>query len=366
VVANPFAGRLSGLQRGFDYMSEWPVVQRHRTEAEDRATDSGALNKVVIPWLEQHYDEPFFLYAHSTDPHAPYRPPEAFEQKFANPADTPQFNRDYARLRDQTQYGGGTVISRAGCVRAGVNPDRFIQRAIDRYDGEILHNDASLEKLVGKLRELGILDNTLIIVVSDHGEEFWEHGWTAHGQSLYQELTHGVFVMWNPKLIVTPKRVAEPVQLIDVLPTVLDLLGLKIPDVVQGQSLAPFAKGQPFHRKGTVMTSRYASPRAHGLVPENGTDTVALLDADWKLIYRDKAKAVGLSKVELYDRRSDRGETHNVAAQNPGEVDRMTTEIGKWIDTQKQIRRVLGQGAKAALDQQTVQQLRSLGYLGGK
>jgi hypothetical protein len=71
VVANPFAGRLTGLQRGFDYMSEWAVVQRRRTDAEDRATDSAALNKVVFPWLEQHRDEPFFLYAHATDPHAP-------------------------------------------------------------------------------------------------------------------------------------------------------------------------------------------------------------------------------------------------------------------------------------------------------
>ena len=88
-----------------------------------------------------------------------------------------------------------------------------------------------LEQLAGKLKQLGILDNTLIVVVSDHGEEFWEHGWTAHGQSLYQELTHGVFTMWNPKLIPTPRRVIEPAQLIDVMPTVLDLLGLKIPDL---------------------------------------------------------------------------------------------------------------------------------------
>ena len=367
-VANPFAGRLSGLQRGFDYMSEWPAVQRYRTDAEDRATDSAALNKLVFPWLGQHRDEPFFLYAHATDPHAPYRPPAGFEEKFANPTDTPEFNRDYARLRDKAQYGGGTVISRAGCRKSGVNPDRFIQRAIDRYDGEILHNDWSLEQLVDKLKQLGVLDNTLIVVVSDHGEEFWEHGYTAHGHSLYQELTHGVFVMWNPRLIPLPRRVAEPVQLIDVMPTVLDLLGLKTPDAVQGQSLAPFAKGQPFQRRGPVMTSRYAHPaaRPNGFVPENRTDTVALLDRNWKLIYRDRAKEAGLRKVELYDRRTDRAETTNVAAEHPQEVDRMVTEIGKWLDAQKQIKGFLGRGAKAAMDQQTLDQLRSLGYLGGK
>ena len=296
IVANPFAGRISGLQRGFDYLSEWAVIQRNRNDKEDRGTDSAAINKIAFPWLEQHRDEPFFLYAHTTDPHAPYRPPAGFEEKFANPADTPEFDRDYKKLRAQGQYGGGTVISPAGCKRSGVNPDRFIHRAIDRYDGEILHNDWSLEQLIGKLKQLGILDNTLIVVVSDHGEEFWEHGWTAHGQSLYQELTHGVFVMWNPKLIPTPRRITDPVQLIDVMPTILDLVGIKIPDLVEGQSLAAFAKGQPFQRRGPVMTSRYASPHAHGFVPENGTNTVALLDGNWKLLYRDKAKEVGTEK----------------------------------------------------------------------
>ena len=366
IVANPFAGRVSGLQRGFDYLDEWAVIQRYRKDAEDRGTDSAAVNKIVFPWLDEHREEPFFLYVHTTDPHAPYRPPAGFEEKFANPAETADFNRTYKRLVDKREYGGGAVVNRAGCLRNGVNPDRFLHQAIDRYDGEILHNDWSLEQLVAKLKQLGVLDNTLIVVVSDHGEEFWEHGWTAHGQSLYQELAHGVLVMWNPKLIPSARRVTEPVQLIDVMPTVLDLLSVKIPDVVQGQSLAVFAKGQPFHRRGPVMTSRYASPHAKGFVPENGTDTVALLDSNWKLIYRDKAKEVGMNKLELYDRQSDPGDSNNVAAQHPAEAGRMMTEIAKWLDAEKQIKSFLGRGAKATMDAKTLEQLRSLGYIGGK
>lgn len=368
VLANPLAGRISGLQRGFDYVSEWQAVARHLSEKEDRATDSAAVNKVAFRWLEQHRDEPFFLYAHATDPHAPYRPPAGFEEKFANPAESPDFNRDFKRLKEMALSHGGFGISRALCAQGGVNPDRFLQRAIDRYDGKILHNDWSLEQLLRKLKELGILENTLIIVVSDHGEEFWEHGWTGHGQSLYQELAHGVLLMWNPKLISTPGRVGEPVQLIDVMPTVLDLLGVKIPDVVEGQSLAPFAKGQPFQRIGPVMTSRFAHPygQHNELDPENHIDSVALLDASWKLVYREKGKLAGLNKVELYDRRSDRRDTKNVSAQNPPDVDRMMTEIGKWMTAQQRIRSILGHGAKATMDQQTLDQLRSLGYLGGR
>jgi arylsulfatase A-like enzyme len=365
IIANPFAGRLSGLQRGFDYLDEWPVIQRYRKDAEDRGTDSAAVNKIVLPWLEQHGDEPFFLYVHTTDPHAPYRPPEGFEEKFANPAETAEFNSNYSRLVSKREYGGGAVVDREGCRRAGVNPDRFIRQAVDRYDGEILHNDWSFEQLIGKLKQLGVLDNTLVIVVSDHGEEFWEHGWTAHGQSLYEELSHGVFLMWNRKLIPVPRRVAEPVQLIDVMPTVLDLLNLKIPEMVQGQSLAPFARGQAFHRRGEVMTSRYASPHAKGYVPENGTDTVGVVEANWALVYRDKGKEVGMNKVELYDRRNDRAETRNVAKEHPQEVDRMMTEVGKWMEAERVIRRSLAQGEKAAIDAKTLERLRSLGYLGG-
>ncbi len=367
LLTNPLAGRLSGLQRGFDYVLEWQAVTRHVNVKEDRATDSAALNRALFPWLEKHRDEPFFVYAHATDPHAPYQPPAAFEAKFADPAETPAFDRDFFKLKKLALSHGGFGVNRALCVKAGVDPGRFIARAVDRYDAKVLHNDWRFQQLTEKMRQLGILDNTLIVVVSDHGEEFWEHGWTGHGQSLYQELARGVLLMRHPKLIPAPRRIAEPVQLIDVMPTVLDLLGLQIPETAQGQSLLPLIKGQPFQRRGLVMTSRFAHPysQRNELLPENHIDSVGELDANWKLIYREKAKEVGMNKVELYDRRSDRGDTRNVAAENPREVDRMMTDIGKWMDRQRQVRNLLGQGAKATVDQQTLDHLRSLGYLGG-
>ncbi|MGH9594352.1 MAG: sulfatase-like hydrolase/transferase, partial [Bryobacteraceae bacterium] len=82
VVATPYAGRATGLERGFDYLFESPVVLRQHNQQTDRDTDSAALNRVVFPWLDRHYNEPFFLYAHATDPHAPYGPPPPFEGKF--------------------------------------------------------------------------------------------------------------------------------------------------------------------------------------------------------------------------------------------------------------------------------------------
>ncbi len=368
MVTNPFAGRVSGLDRGFDYVMEYPVIHRQRTEEADRGTDSAALNRVLFPWLERHRHEPFFLYAHATDPHAPYRPPAELEARFANPAETPQFNRDYAALRDQRQYGGGATVSRANCTAKGVNPDVFIKRAIDRYDAEIAHNDRSIDRLVEKLKQLGLLENTLIVVLSDHGEEFHEHGWTAHGHSLYQELTHALFLMWNPKLLPTPRRVPEPVQLLDLTPTVLDLVGIRSEEIFQGQSLAPLARGLPFARRAAVMASRFAHPstRPSGFVPEYRTGTFARIDAEWKLIYRDQADKAGLERVELYDRRADRRETKNVAPRHPEVVTRLMADVSQWIEAQQQIRKLLGPGGRATLDPQALERLRSLGYLGGK
>lgn len=137
--------------------------------------------------------------------------------------------------------------------------------------------------------------------------------------------------------------------------------------MIQGQSLAGLARGQAFQRRGLVMSSRFAHPAAQptGAVLENQTNTFALLDAKWKLIYRDRAKDLGLNQVELYDRASDRTEKRNVSAQNSREVERRMAEIGKWLDAQKQIRSALGRGANSPLDQKTIEHLRSLGYLGG-
>ncbi len=368
IVANPFAGRTSGLDRGFDYMMDYPAVQRHRTDAADRGTDSAAINRAIMPWLEHRRDEPFFLFVQSTDPHAPYRPPADFERKFGDPGDTPEFNRMYGRLRDIRAYGGGATVTRAEMTANGIEPDSYIRQAVMRYDAEIAHNDRSIELLLAKLKEIGALDNTLVVIASDHGEEFWEHGFGAHGHSLYRELIRTVLLMWNPRLLPAARRVAEPVQLTDVMPTVLDLLGIPAPARLQGQSLVPLLKGERFERKGAMIATKLALPKAKpgGGVPENLTDTFARVDHFWKLIYRAQAGRAGMKEVELYDRRADAGEQDEVAARHPDISGRFKAEILRWIDAQQQVRKQLGPSGRTKIDTQTLERLRSLGYLGGK
>ena len=365
MVSTPFVGRATGLERGFDYLYEYPVVLRQHNPQTERDTDSEALNRVVFPWLDAHRAEPFLLYAHATDPHAPYNPPAPFDSRFANAAETPAFNRAYSSLHGQHQYGGGAVFSPVMARKAGLDPDRFIHQAIDRYDGEIAHNDHSLELLVGKLKQLGILDNTLIIVLSDHGEEFWDHGWTGHGQSVYQELTHAMLLMWNPRLLPSPRRVSEPVQLIDVMPTVLEALHVKVPVITQGQSLLPLARGQKFDRRGLVVASRFAAVKPEGLIPENAVDSFAIIGPKWKFIFRNKAAKFGVTPVELYDRATDRAERQDVAEQHPEQVEQSMSALRQWIDAQNKIRAIIGHAGTTTLDAKTLERMRSLGYLGG-
>ncbi len=368
IVANPFAGRTSGLDRGFDYMMEYPVVQRNRSDAEDRGTDSAAINRSILPWVERHRDEPFFLYVQSTDPHAPYRPPAGYESRFANPAETAAFNRDYGKLRDIRAYGGGATVSRSEMRAKGIDPDLYIKRAVDRYDAEIAHNDKSIEQLIGKLKDVGALDNTLLVIASDHGEEFWEHGFGAHGHSLYSELIHTALLFWNPRLLPVPRRISQPVQLIDIMPTVLELAGVKPPDGLQGQSLAPLLKGQTFTRTAPVMASKLALPKAKpgGGVPENLTDTFARIEPGWKMIYRAQASRARLKEVELYDRRADGGDRNDLAAQRQDLANKFKPQIIEWVDVQKQVRKQLGPGGTSKMDTQTLERLRSLGYVGGR
>jgi arylsulfatase A-like enzyme len=274
----------------------------------------------------------------------------------------------YGKLKDIRAYGGGATVSRAEMTASGVDPDSYIEHAVARYDAEIAHNDRSIEALIGKLRETGALDNTLVVIASDHGEEFWEHGLGAHGHSLYSELIRTVLMVWNPKLLPVARRVAEPVQLTDVMPSILELVGARVPASAQGQSLVPLLRGERFQRKGALISTKLALPRAKpgGGVPENLTDTFARVDSLWKLIWRAQAGRAGLRELELYDRRADPADLRDVAAEHPEVSARFKAEIGRWIEAQNRVKKELGPAGATRIDRETLERLRSLGYLGGK
>src|SRR6185503_19468406 len=126
---------------------------------------------------------------------------------------------------------------------AGIDPAAYLRYCKDWYDGSIRGMDAEISRLVERMQELGLRDRAVVAFYADHGEEFHEHGRMFHGQSVYGEMMRVPLIFWGPGRVGKGVKVDETVQLIDVMPTLLELSGLKPPAAVQGQSLRPLLAG---------------------------------------------------------------------------------------------------------------------------
>jgi arylsulfatase A-like enzyme len=201
VTEDGFMTATVGFARGFGSFTEFTGVSPEGlpTGMVAETFEDGA------HWLARESDRPWFLFLHTYQVHAPYDPPAKYL---------------------------GRVFAEAG--PAGPS---------DLYDGEIRYTDETLANLLTFLGAAGLADKTLIIVVSDHGEQFGEHGFWRHGNSLYDTLLHVPLILRAPGIVPAGRRVGDVVGLIDVLPTVLDVLGLPPYAPAQGRSLVPLWQG---------------------------------------------------------------------------------------------------------------------------
>lgn len=158
-------------------------------------------------WLEAHADTPFFLFVHTYEVHSPYDPEAPYAELFRGDGEPGAEN---AAVRD----------------------------ARDRYDREIRIVDEELERLFGAIADAGIAESTIVVVTSDHGEEFAEHGGYQHGGAVYEESVRVPLVFVGPGRIPGPQRYAAPVSLVDIAPTLLELAGVPLPEGIDGTSLA--------------------------------------------------------------------------------------------------------------------------------
>jgi arylsulfatase len=219
-VANPhvYAGALQ-FEQGFG-----TFVTEETPESQFR---SDRIHADVAPWLERHEDEPFFLYVHTVDPHAAYDPPAATRGAFQDPA-----------------YAGPITPPRTHTeiLRERLPlPPADHGHVVDLYDEEILFNDRQLGALVDVLKRLGAYDETTIVVLSDHGEEFEEHGRIGHAGALWEELLRVPLVIKPPRSRgLAPARIAAPARQMDVLPTALALVDAPAGAPLQGVDLRPW------------------------------------------------------------------------------------------------------------------------------
>jgi len=208
--------------------------------------DDAKVVDTAIEAIHHAQGRPWFLHVHAMGPHAPYEAPGTFLDRFARP----QYDPDPEQARRQ--------------------------QAVDRYDGEIAYSDAQFRRLLDTLRELGAYDSTLIIFLSDHGEEFWEHGGFDHGKTLYEEMLRVPLLIKLPAQRMAGQSRDALIEMVDIAPTVLEILGLPEEKEFEGQS---------FH---TLLETNRQKPRmgyatlvnlAASLRTSKNTDTKYLLDA---------------------------------------------------------------------------------------
>jgi arylsulfatase A-like enzyme len=247
------------------------------------------VNERVLRWIDDRNDRPFFTFVNYFDIHDPYLPPEPYRSRFAG------------------KPVGGVVNWRLN----GLDPQleaSVIQDERDAYDGAITYVDEQVGLLLDALDERGALDNTIVIVTSDHGEEFGEHGHMLHGHSLYRQSVHVPLVVWNPERVPGGLRVAEPVTNAALPSTIMDLLG-------GDRSVFPLGSllSDPFDAPGTApaLAGLVMKPWGPESFPTFHGAMESIVDGRWHYVRHE------VFGPELYDLDSDFEEQQNLA-EDPG------------------------------------------------
>ena len=274
-------------------------------------------------------DSPFFLYLHYMDPHDPYRPPGSFGRRFADDYSGFDFiARGDPNPIEEMIYGSGATVD---------IDERDIGQLVDLYDDEIAYFDERFGELLDWLAADALLDETMVIVASDHGEEFLEHGHIKHCRTVFDSSTHTPLIISVPG-VAAHRPVEAAVENLDIVPTILDYVGLDAPDGgVQGRSLRPLMEGRA--------------------IP---ADFVFSLQYPWASVDDGRRKLISnLTRTDhrLYDLATDPSETSNLAAADPETVGRLRAVLAPWL-----AREVDALAGRTGLEE-SIAQLEALGYL---
>lgn len=319
-TGGPFVASPYGFARGFDTY-----------QSGDLPRPLDAYIPVALDWIDADRTKPFFLFLQPQDVHPPFdllALPKEERDRWDPGYDGPvekflgsyyfyhEFNLD---ADDQPEDGYGPAPSPA--LKAEMDRIRGDSRALRHlasvYDDRVAHFDRSFAALWKKLEDRGLLKNTVIVLMSDHGTLFGDGGHFAHGDHLstLDAVFHVALVVWSPGR--KPARVRSLVELVDAAPTILELAGLPASPAFEGRSLVPLMNGG--RRAGVVFGDA-------GLVSNDANIRRFVRDERWKLTVDDPAAATA-----LYDLRADPGETKDVSARHPDVVGRLSGELARHL-----------------------------------
>ena len=311
VIAAAVLDSRFGLNQGFDfYYDHFDFSRLDEANLDEMERPGNVVADVALDWLAKNSDKKFFLWMHLYDPHAPYNPPEPYKSEYA------------------------------------ARP----------YDGEIAFADEQVGRLLRFLKEKGIYRNTVIVLCGDHGESLGEHGEKTHGFFIYNATMHVPLIIRLPENS-TPRVVADPVSLVDLMPTVLLAAALRSrgrckvtacsPNCTTRQTGATVAINLPRPRETAFSTEK--------LTCRESTSTgVSCVDRRALNIY-----FIDAPKPELYDLTNDPGETHNLIAEKKAVAEAMR---GKLVDLIRDYSAGKEMAEKTGLDPALMERLKALGY----
>jgi len=357
---NPHLSRATSYDRGFHHFSDLMPAEAdprlRRIKGGQRLLRNPLIHSVLRPmgyrmrparlyssaaevtdsvcrWLER-VETPFFAWAHYMDMHWPYH----LEETLTHPREIAQAWQDLAIMNGRSNFNRNKSITTA-------QRNRFV----GLYEQSLRYVDTQIGRLRGRLDRLGYDTNTIIIAVSDHGEEFLDHGRWGHWESnLYDEILKVPLIIRMPN---GPRGqvIRQQVRLLDLMPTILDLCGCPLPSGLMGASLVP------------LWTEREAEYEGGAAICEMRRDPwhrIAVRTEAFKYIWDSKRP----NQPELYDLRADPGEKQNVSDHYPQEVSRFQASVDAHLRRVAETEPVTT-APEPEFDEEVTRRLRDLGYI---
>lgn len=361
-TANPHISENFGLTRGFQHSDDaWKnaaggrsfffifrLLDRIGLGLSDKGGGTVAGNFEHFAASRPADARPSFVFVNFLEAHFPYhQTPDEYLRKFTDEPRRRLQSRSLALL--SAQFGGSVEIT----------PETAAS-AIDMYDSGVAYSDHLLSRVINAVQARGSMDNTVIVVLADHGELMGEHGEFGHGISLFEPVTRVPFLIRYPKRVPPGTRVEQPVSTVGAFSTILELAGIEAKARVSVGSLAPAFEGKPAGLP--VISEVYANP-----APNTRTAPLLRSDVRYRSYRVGKEKIISLSSGEtyLFDLAKDPGEEHNLVPENPERTRELEQELADWSSLLglPSLKAAVDASDVPELDPEARKRLEGLGYL---
>jgi len=336
ISSNPSLSRSKGFKDGFDKFNCW------------LPDNDNLITKVAIEWLGDKHNRPFFLWVHYIGPHAPYRPPWPYDMLYLEEKSKKTNRNVPIGYEKKDKFDGRKVIPKYAALYDITSIDYYI----DQYDGEIAFSDEQVGILLREMKKLNVYKDTLIILSADHGESLGEHDYYfGHGWSLYDVLLKVPLIIVYNRIIPAHEIIKKQISIINIMPTIFDILNIKENIKTRGHSALPLMSGKEKDYHNHAFSGRYFKTE----------EAMAAIRTDeWKLIHNLGKEGIEDNSYELYNLKQDPGELNNILLHEKKKFQSLKQKLDRWAAEEV---KPITSNVSVPMDKLTEEMMKSLGYL---